>query len=172
MNENVSVRFHRAAVSIAVAGALFGLAGCGNTGSANPAPESSVAGNGATQEASEQPSEQATGGNDAPAPTELTGEPLPDDWPSDILVPGGQLVLVLQIGTGYSLTVEGVDSEQAQGLIGQMASAGLTTEGPTPTGVGEEWTASATSATHTATYAYAGGGAGLPNVAITLLPKP
>lgn len=134
-----------------------GLAGCGEK--AEPAsPDPSESSESAEQAPAEEPAE------DLPA-----GEDLPGDWPSDILVPEGSIVLVLEVGGGYSVTVEGVDSDQAKDLIGEMAAAGLSTDGPIDLGNGE-WTASATSATHMATYAYATGGAGLPNVSIMLIP--
>ncbi|MGD9607452.1 MAG: hypothetical protein AB7V10_08220, partial [Leucobacter sp.] len=90
-----------------------GFAGCGEK--AEPAsPDPSESSESAEQAPAEEPAE------DLPA-----GEDLPGDWPSDILVPDGSIVLVLEVGGGYSVTVEGVDSDQAKGLIGEMASAGL-----------------------------------------------
>lgn len=159
MPENRSGRaLATAAVLLLALTATFGLAGCGerdDSAVAGSSEASTPSADGAQSEAEESP--QAT----------PDGEPLPDDWPAEILVPDGTIVLVIPMGGGYALTVEGVDSEQAKGLIAQMAGAGLQTMGPTDMG-NDEWTAQATSAAYTATYAYASGGAGLPNVAVNL----
>ena len=172
---------HRALLAAVLAvPLLLGLAACGETddgtGQATDASTAGEATDGTTQETAtddgaasgEQDGEPADGTSDEG--TELpAGEDLPADWPADILVPDGAIVLVLPMGGGYSIEVDGVDSDQAKGIIADMAAAGLTTEGPTDLG-NDEWTASATGATHTATYAYATGGAGLPNVLIRLMP--
>lgn len=139
---------------------VAGLAACGPKVTAEYADSSDSA----TDETPEQEPAEEEPLDELPA-----SEDLPADWPADILVPDGAIVLVLEVGSGYVMTVEGVDDEQARGLIAEMAGAGLETMGPTDDGIGG-WTASATSATHIATYAYATGGAGLPNVGINLMP--
>lgn len=140
----------------------LGLTGCGDDEAVNAEP-TTVDGGGSG----------AAGGEAAEPETaeQPEGEPLPDDWPAEFLVPDGTIVLVMDLGGGYSVTVEGVDSDQAQGLIDEMIAAGLsTTAGVTDTGNGE-WIAEVVGGTHRASYAYAGGGAGLPNVTIMLTPN-
>lgn len=139
---------------------LTGLSACGSSSSSSPTATTS----GDTASASSSVSESQ-------APSGHTGKALPSDWPSDILVPNGNITLVMQMGTGYSVTVEGVDEAQAKDILTQMKNAGLTVTGPNDTGNGE-WTGTASNGTYTATYAYAGGGAGEPNVIIQLTKKP
>lgn len=176
---------HRALLAAVLAvPLLLGLAACGETddgtGQATDASTAGEATDGTTQEIATddgaasgeqdgEPTDESTDGTSDEGTELPAGEDLPADWPADILVPDGAIVLVLPMGGGYSIEVDGVDSDQAKGIIADMAAAGLTTEGPTDLG-NDEWTASATGATHTATYAYATGGAGLPNVLIRLMP--
>ncbi len=139
----------------------LGLTSCGDD-SAYQAPST-----GDSETASAAPEQEA----EPAAPTGLDGEPLPDNWPAEFLVPNGTVVLVQNIGNaGYSILIEGVDSDQAKSLIGDMVSSGMTEiSGITDMGSGE-WVAMVGNAEHQASYAYAGGGAGEPNVSISLTP--
>lgn len=162
-----------AAFAVALLAGTFGLGltGCGEKETEDPAAsvESQQTEDSATEDTAAEDSAAAE--DDSSAPMGLTGEPLPADWPEEALVPNGEVILVLEMGGGgYKVVVSGVDDEQARGLIAEMAAAGLTTDGPTETGIGEEWTADVTTSTRMVSYAYAGGGAGLPEVAITLWP--
>ena len=166
----VEMRVLRGAVlaALLLVGAV-GLTGCGEDAK-SPAPASSEgAGSGGTESpGGESPSSEAPE-SDAP-PTETTGQPLPDGWPKEYLVPAGEVVLVQPIGGSVSVLVEGVDSDQAKGLIEQMVAAGLSSaSGVAELGNGE-WTAEVSGADYRASYAYAGGGAGRPNVTIMLSP--
>jgi len=141
-----------ASAPVLAAGLFLGLAACGEKTEA-PASDTGAP-------AEEAPEDEAS----AELPE---GQDLPSDWPSEILVPDGAITVLLEVGSGYALTLEGVDSVQAQGLIAEMATAGLKTEGPTDLG-NDAWTASASNADYSATYAYENGGAGLPKVLINL----
>ena len=139
----------------------LGLTSCGD-GNASQTPSTS---SGETETVAPEQGAEPT------APTGLDGEPLPDNWPAEFLVPNGTVVLVQSIGdTGYSVLVEGVDSDQAQGLIGDMVSSGLTEISSIADMGNGEWAAMVGNAEHQASYAYAGGGAGEPNVWISLTP--
>ncbi|MFT4231405.1 MAG: hypothetical protein QM606_01325 [Leucobacter sp.] len=166
--------------ALLAASLAIGLGGCGAQGdpgsqgagertASEAAPDTAESGSSPSAAGEEAVGEEASSDEPSGSDELPAGEPLPDDWPADILVPEGSIVLVLPMGGGYALTVEGVDDDQARELIAEMASSGLATEGPVDLGNGE-WTASATSGTHQATYAYAEGGAGLPNVSINLSP--
>lgn len=149
-----------AALCAALLVAGLGLAGCGDDEAVDSQPTA--------VEDSGDSGGSGAGASEEPAPA---GEALPDDWPAEFLVPDGTIALVIPMGGGYSLTVEGVDDAQAQGLIDEMVGAGLsTTAGVTDMGNGE-WTAEVASGEYRASYAYASGGAGLPNVTITLVPN-
>lgn len=166
------------ALTIAALCIGLGVSGCG-TGASDSAPASDT-GASAGAENTQGGSDEAPAGEgdeaEAPdsaggdAPTTLTGEPLPDGWPSEYLVPFGEVTLVLPIGAGVSVLVEGVDNGQAMGLIDEMVASGLASPaGVTDVGNGE-WVAEVTGAGYEATYHYETGGAGLPNVEIMLLP--
>lgn len=159
-----------AAVCAALLLAGLGLTACGDDGAARQEPTVQDESQGGSAD-SQAAQEDSDGGGSVPSG--LTGEPLPDDWPAEILVPDGEVILVLPIGAGgYSVTIEGVDDGQARDLIDRMVSAGFTTTGGvTETGIGEEWVAEVIGAGYMAGYAYAGGGAGLPNVTIQLIPQ-
>lgn len=157
--------------ALLLAGLGLGLTACG-AGGEDAVQEAPSAVQGENGSDGSQAAEESSGDDGGSARSGITGEPLPDDWPADFLVPDGEIVLVIPIGTGgsYSITVEGVDDGQARGLIDEMVSAGLTTTaGVTETGNGE-WIAEVVGSGHRASYAYAGGGAGEPNVTIQLLP--
>lgn len=158
MFQMLAGRRARASALVALALALgAGLTGCGQATDAEPSSSPDASARSADPAESTGPEQQ-----------ELPeSKPLPNDWPGEILVPDGSIVMVTEIGSGYAILVEGVDSDQAKGLIADMASAGLTVDGPSDMG-NDEWTAMATSPGAMATYAYASGGAGLPNVAINL----
>lgn len=168
-----------AAVAVALALAALGLSGCGDADAASrdsSGADSASAAQGDRGGATSAPrdsgrSEAPSSGSDAsgaPGGAETDGEPLPDDWPEQYLVPGGTIVFVLPMGSGYSVLVEGVDSDQAKGLIDRMAASGLSTDAGVVDMGGGDWTAGVSGAGYSATYAYAGGGAGEPNVTINL----
>lgn len=155
-----------AALCAALALAVLGLTACGDDAAQQEPTAVQEDGGGDGSPATE----ESGGGS---APSGLTGEALPDDWPAEFLVPDGEVVLVLPLGDGgyYSVLVEGVDDDQARGLIDEMVAGGLsTTAGVTETG-GGAWAAEGTSADRSASYAYATGGAGEPNVTIQVLPQ-
>lgn len=144
-----------------------GLTACGG---GEPEPSDQTEQPAASEEAAPAEEEAPVDG-----PTELTGEPLPDGWPTEFLVPYGEVTLVLPIGDGVSVLVEGVDEAQAKGLIDEMVAAGLeTTAGVTDAGNGE-WVAEVFGTTasgdpYRAAYHFEPGGAGLPKVDIMLTP--
>lgn len=148
--------------ALAFAAALLltgvGLVGCGDEEAAEP--------KGATSEAPAETSEdqQTTDTDSAPQ-----GEPVPADWPAQFLLPDGTITLVLELGSGYQLVIEGVDDDAAQDLITQMTDQGMESRGVVDLGNGE-WAAEVSDGEWSAAYAYATGGAGLPNVAVTLTP--
>lgn len=157
----------RAAVLCAVLlVAGLGLTGCGDDEQPQPTVTSS------DEQASE--SAPAESGDASSAPTSLDGEPLPEDWPANFLVPYGTIKLIIPNGTatGYMILVEGVDDEQARGLIADMVGAGLTEVSAIAESGSGEWNAIVSDGVHQASYAYATGGAGEPNVTIHLDPAP
>jgi len=144
----------------AAVAAILALAGC--AGSA-PAAQGEPAGAGSSSESATQPQEDSAAD---PAPQGLTGQALPADWPAELLLPSGELVLVLEVGGGYQLLIEGVDEAATIALLDEMAAAGLRLTGPAEAGEGA-WIAEVTGDAHSASYAYASGGAGEPNVTIS-----
>lgn len=147
-----------------------GLTGCGDDGAVREEPTATSTDSSGQDSPAEAESETESGHTGESPSAGLDGEPLPSDWPSEFLVPDGTVALVIPLGSGYSVLVEGVDSAHAADLIDRMVANGMSTSsGVTQLGNGE-WVAEVVGTAHRASYAYAGGGAGLPNVTITLTP--
>jgi len=137
------------------------LTGCGDAAVSTDPPADSAPAD-SSVEAPEAPSAP-----DAPSGG-ITGEAVPDGWPAEVLLPSGNLVLVMERGTGWDLLIEGIDENELLGLLDEMQTAGFTTPGVTDMGSGS-WVAELTNGTHTVDYSYETGGAGEPNVHVILI---
>ena len=153
---------HRTSAFLALAAAgLLLLSGCAGAAPADAPSTDAVA----SQPDAAEPQQDSP----AEAPSRgLTGQALPADWPVDLLLPSGELVLALNVGGGYQLLIEGVDEAEARALLTQMAGAGFQLIGPIETGDGT-WSAEVIDGSRSASYVYATGGAGEANVAVTAL---
>lgn len=161
-----------AAIAAALAAALgLGLAGCGEKSDAAAGDGGSNPGSSSGSTTTEKATDTTAAKDDA-KPTAHTGKPLPSDWPAEVLVPYGEIIFILtNAADGSTLTVEGVDSDQAKGLISKMSDAGMQTTGPTDLDA-RSWTATAENGSYYATYTYdTGGSDGTPNVTMNLSKK-
>lgn len=148
----------------------MGLAGCGDKAAEDPAETAE------TSEQAETPAQES----ESEAPTEEEGEnpspnasaqQLPADWPERVKVPDGTIALVLPIGKGYKVLIEGVDNMQTQDKLSQMLYEGFDSAKGVVSLGGGAWVAELTDAEWMVAYSYESGGAGQANVTITLTPK-
>jgi predicted small lipoprotein YifL len=160
--------FLRRAVALAAVCALsFSLTACGDKDDTSKPPADTSSQSDAKSGTKATPDKPTESTDDAP--TSLTGKPLPDNWPAEVLVPNGELIIVGKFGTGWTLVVEGINEGQVKEMLDTMASNGFTNKEPVEV-AGAGWTVDSRDDKNLVTYAYATGGAGEPNVQITWTP--